>query len=157
MTCYYGLANPLQLREFVLVVCDALGHGSNNTAVQMMMETAAQETHGGRYRDPTPNGAGRGAFQIDKIPFYDVRARTREADIQRIHEEFGIDLRSVEHEQLDHSPMLAAIFCRLFYKLIPDPFPKTVEARSEYWKARYNTRLGKGTVEEYLENAKRYA
>lgn len=153
---YYGLASSDQMRDYARVVCDVLGHGSKNNAMKMLVETAAQETHCGRYRDSTPNGAGRGLFQCDKIAFDDIKARVRHVDVYKINSEFGIDIRNIDHEQLDYSPLLAAIFCRLFYKFIPQTFPVTLEGRADYWKRFYNTELGKGTVDEYIENARRY-
>lgn len=154
--CGYGLVRPEQASEFVHAVCDVLGHGSNGKAVQMLLETAAQETHLGRYRDPTANGAGRGLFQCDRIAFIDVQKRARQADVDAVRAAFGFDVRTLEHVQLDSSPLLAAVFCRLFYKLIPDLFPAHLPGRAAYWKRFYNTFDGKGTSEEYMRNAQRY-
>lgn len=156
LRCGYGLAKPSQARTFVQEVCDLLGHGSANQAVAMLLETAAQETHMGRYRDPTPNGAGRGLFQIDLVAFEDVQHRARDIDVFRVREAFGIDVRSVKHSDLDFSPLLAAIFCRLFYKLKPEPFPVTVIQRASYWKRHYNTFAGKGTEVDYVRNAETF-
>ena len=151
---FYGLATEHQLRECVNVVCDLLGRGASGYAGQMLMETAAQETHCGKFRDPTPGGAGRGVFQIDLIAFNDIRQRARVSDIKLLIEKFGVDIRAVNHETLDFSPLLSAIFCRLFYKLIPYPIPSTLSARAAYWKRFYNTKLGKGTIEEFISNAR---
>lgn len=153
---YYGLACPEHVWLYARRVCDVLGNGANATAINMLVETAAQETHGGRYRDPTAK-AGRGLCQIDLIGFKDVQARTRDDNAQAVLEAFNVDVRTVQHCELDHSPMLSMIFCRLFYILIPDLFPRDVVGRAHYWKRFYNTRLGHGTPQKYVENAKRYA
>jgi hypothetical protein len=153
---FYGLANEKQLREFVVVVCGVLGHGASGGAVDLLMETAAQETHCGQFRDPTPRGAGRGVFQMDLIAFNDIRNRARVADINMVIDNFGVDIRIVNHDALDHSPLLAAIFCRLFYKLLPSAIPSTMGERAHYWKRFYNTEVGKGTVSEYINNARIY-
>lgn len=155
---YYGLASQKHLRETVIAVCSVLGYGGQGGfAVDLMMETAAQETHCGQHRDPTPNGAGRGLFQIDPIAFNDICRRARPTDCAMIFNTWGIDLKKVRHDALDHSPLLSAIFCRLFYKLIPDAIPSSAEGRAAYWKKHYNTVLGAGSAAEYLVNAKRYA
>lgn len=156
MGCYYGLAKPAHVRDYARRVCDALGRGVANQAIAMLVETAAQETHCGRYRDPTPNGAGRGLTQIDLIAFQDVQRRTRPKDAMAVQEWFGVDIQRVRHDDLDFSPMLAMIWCRLFYKLIPEPFPDTVEGRALYYKKYYNTSLGKATPNEYVDNAKEF-
>lgn len=155
---YYGLANQRHLRDTVVAVCAVLGYGGGGGfAVDLMMETAAQETRCGQYRDPTPNGAGRGLFQIDPIAFQDICQRARPSDVAMIFNTFGIDIKKVRHDALDHSPLLAAIFCRLFYKLIAEVIPSSTEGRAAYWKRYYNTVKGKGSAAEYVVNAERYA
>ena len=154
--CGYGLVSPSQAREYAQAVCDVLGHGSRGGAVVMLLETAAQETHLGRYRDPTADGAGRGLCQCDLVAFVDVIRRARPADVLAVKTAFGINLAQVEHDDLDFSPLLAMIVCRLFYKLNPEPFPLDLAGRAAYWKKYYNTYLGKGTVTEYIENVSRF-
>lgn len=155
---YYGLANQKHLRDCVVTVCSVLGYGGNgNFAVDLMMETAAQETQCGQYRDPTPRSAGRGLFQIDPIAFNDICQRARPSDIAQVFNNFAIDIKKIRHDALDFSPLLSAIFCRLFYKLIPEAIPSTVDGRAAYWKKYYNTVEGDGTVAKYLYNAKHYA
>ena len=155
--CFYGLARKSHLRETVVEVCNALGHGANACAVDLMLETAAQETHCGQLRDSTPKGAGRGIFQIDPIAFNDICQRARSTDVSMVFNQFGVDIRLVRHDALDHSPLLSAVFCRLFYKLIPEPIPATLLERAAYWKKYYNTHLGDGSVGAYINNASIYA
>lgn len=154
---YYGLVSQKQLREYIVAVCSVLGYGgSGGYAVDMLIETAAQETHAGKYRDPTPEGAGRGLFQMDVIAFNDIRNRTGANDIRKVIDNFGIDIRTVTHQCIDFSPLLAAIFCRLFYKLIPDAIPSSVEGRAAYWKRFYNTESGVGNAAKYVQNVRIY-
>lgn len=152
----YGLVRSDHARDFARSVCDVLGRGKNNMAEPMLLETSAQETHLGRFRDRTPYGAGTGLCQIDLIAFEDIKARTRDKHKQAILEVFSIDLDKVEYRELEYSPLLSFIFCRLHYKLIPDEIPKSLEGRADYWKKFYNTSAGKGSAEEYIENAHRY-
>ena len=46
---------------------------------------------------------------------------------------------------------IAICMCRFHYRRVPSAIPKTKEGRAKYWKAHYNTELGKGTVEHYLK------
>jgi len=154
--CGYGLVHSSQAREFAVAVCDVLGHGGNAVAVRLLLETAAQETHVGQFRDPSPDGAGRGLCQVDAIAFVDVIQRTPEKDFALIKAAFGIDMRQVDHDDLDFSPLLSFIVCRLFYKRIPEAIPAAIDARGAYWKKYYNTYLGKGSVGEYVDNALRF-
>lgn len=150
---YYGITRQQQVFDIVDDVIEVLG-GSNNVKM-IMLETAAQETHLGTLRDPTPYGAGTGIGQADELPFYDMMRRTRARHVETIQEAFGIEMYDVEWRELECSPLLSFLTMRLHYKLIPDLIPGTVEARAAYWKRFYNTFAGKGTVEDYIKNAKR--
>ncbi len=152
---YYGLTGQFEASKICSRVCVVLGNGYNETAVQLLLETAMQETHLGKYRDPTPGGAGMGLCQFDEIAFLDVKQRTRHPDIAKIKRNFDVDLMDIEHRELRFSPVLSFLFCRLFYRLIPEQIPKTVSERAAYWKKYYNTAKGKGTAEEYIHNANR--
>jgi len=48
---------------------------------------------------------------------------------------------------------LQVAFCRLKYKRDPFPIPKAhdKEGQAKYWKRVYNSELGKGTIEHFLE------
>lgn len=153
MPAFYGLARAEHLYDVVAAACRVLGEGENNSAVSLLLETAAQETRLGTFRDPTPNGAGRGVFQCDPIGLQDVQARTKPADVAAIKTAFNFDLTQLNHTTLDVSPMAAAVVARLFYKLVPAPIPTTLAGRAQYWKTHYNTAAGKGTVGEYMRNA----
>ena len=49
---------------------------------------------------------------------------------------------------------LQVAFCRLKYKRDPFPLPKhsDTQGQAEYWKRVYNSELGIGTVEHFLES-----
>lgn len=154
--CGYGLASPGQIKQFVQIVCDVLGAGEANSAVLLLCETAAAETGYGTYKDPTPDGAGRGLYQCDEIAFIDVQHRARQSDVDKLKTVFGFDLRQLQWRDLNFSPLLQTVIARLHYKLIPDPIPLTLSGRAEYWKRYYNTAAGKGSAAEYIERVKPY-
>lgn len=153
MAIYYGLTSIEMLVQIVYAVCNVLGRGNNDKAALLMLETAAQETRLGTLKDNTPYKAGRGVFQCDLVGFVDVQGRVGIKDYQAVLDAFGIDLKKASHSQLDYSPLLAAIICRLFYKLRPEPIPDDLEGRARYWKRFYNTSQGKGTPEQYVSNS----
>ncbi|HSX49920.1 MAG TPA: hypothetical protein VLF09_03120 [Cellvibrio sp.] len=150
----YGLVALAHIKHYAQAVCDVLGRGEHNSAVYLLCETAAAETHYGTFRDATPGGAGRGLFQCDEIAFKDVLMRVRQADVDALKAAFDFDLRKVEWDDLNLSPLLAAVVARLHYKLKPEPIPLTLVGRAAYWKKYYNTSLGKGTPAEYIERVK---
>jgi len=48
---------------------------------------------------------------------------------------------------------LQAAFCRLHYRRVPSALPKgdDLESQAKYWKKYYNSNLGKGTIEHFME------
>lgn len=147
---YYGLVSKSQALEYARAVCSVVG--GNPNAANMMIETAAAETLLGEYRDPTPYAAGTGLTQVDKGTFDWLKGRYKGHSIAtQIHNAFGISLSRVSYSDLETSPLLAFIFCRLRYYTVPAAIPPSREGRAEYWKRHYNTSAGKGTPGEYLE------
>lgn len=47
----------------------------------------------------------------------------------------------------------SAIMCRIHYRRVPDPLPDAEDlwAMARYWRRFYNTELGAGTVEKFVE------
>lgn len=152
--CGYGLVALEQVKQFAQAVCDVLGPGENNAAVLLLCETAAAETRYGIYSDPTPNGAGRGLYQCDHVAFIDVQQRARPGDLEKLKSTFDLDLKKIEWDDLNFSPLIATVIARLHYKLVPEPIPQTLAGRAVYWKKYYNTVAGKGSPEEYIERVK---
>lgn len=153
---FYGIVHRDQPQQYAQAVCDVLGHGESRRAVRMLLETCAQETHMGQFADASSYRNGVGLYQIDEIAYRDILQRAKDVDKFKIRDEFGVVLDDVQYRELAFSPLLATIFARVFYRLIPDVFPADVEGRARYWKKFFNTTAGKGTEAEYLLNAKRF-
>ncbi len=153
---HYGLTRPDQVIQIASDVCDVLGHGKNGKAFNLLVETACQETWLGQYKDRTPHVAGVGVCQFDQIGVDDVIMNTRAQKVEQVIAEFGIDIRTIELRDLANSPLVSFIFCRLKYMRLAAPIPDTLEGRAEYWKVHYNSKLGKGTPEEYVNNYRRH-
>jgi hypothetical protein len=67
------------------------------------------------------------------------------------------EITTPAHITLGASEMIGNLYygaamCRLHYRRVAEPLPaaKDPEAMAAYWKAHYNTPLGKGTVEKAL-------
>lgn len=146
MSFYYGLSSKENVGELVVKVVSILGGGPK--AISLMLEICAAETNLGRTRDRYTE-SGFGLFQFDKIAITDIIDRTRDRHCDNINDVFGIDLDRIQPSDLNLSPLLSAVFCRLHFLLIPDSIPDTVEGRAQYWKDHYN-KGGKGSVEHYL-------
>lgn len=150
----YGYVTNELTVEMATKICDCIGHGKYETAVHMIIETAVAETGLGKIEDKT-DAAGMGITQFDKIPFADVRDRCIKLKPQ-IEKDLGVDITKVDWDDLRYNIFLSLLFARLLYWLKGEPIPKTIEERAAYWKLHYNTPLGKGTVEHYLEMNSKY-
>ena len=154
---YYGLANKRQVVELSSLVCSIIGNKTRDLAVPLLVETCAAETLLGTARDGTIYGAGTGVAQVDSGTFVWLRKKYGDAShpiAQAIYKETNIKLDRVQYCELEYSPLLALIFARLRYLVVPAGIPETIEGRAEYWKEHYNTVEGKGTPEEYLSRCK---
>jgi len=156
MAFHYGITSKNHLCQLADRVCDTIGHGTNYTAMELLVETAAAETQCGQFKDPTPNGAGYGLTQFDRIGFEDVKTRTRFDIAQKVAHELGRNVYTAKFEDLAEDPLLALIFTRLKYWLRPEIIPTALCHRAQYWKTFYNTKAGKGTTEHYIESAQRH-
>ena len=96
--------------------------------------------------------AGTGLTQVDKGTFDWLKglyANTPTAEA--IQKRFNIDISRTQYQELETSPVLAMIFCRLRYLRAQGAIPDTLVGRAEYWKKWYNTSAGKGTVAGYIK------
>lgn len=152
---FYGLTDRLQILQMATAICDVLGHGSAHCAVDLMVETCAAETHLGTARDKTIYGAGTGVAQVDKGTFEWLQGKYGNHPIaDKLAEHFNIHLGRIVYQELEISPLVCLIFCRLRYWTVSKPIPRTQPERASYWKVFYNSSAGKGTPEEYLERCK---
>ena len=59
------------------------------------------------------------------------------------------------YQLITNLPFATAI-ARIKYLMVPSPIPGDAEGQSRYWKEHYNTELGSGRVEDYMEKWNRY-
>lgn len=128
-------------------------------AEELLLGTAAQESHLGYYRRQV-NGPARGIYQmepeterslwIDSIAFRPALAVT-------INHVCGIS--QPYPPALEFNLAYQTIMARLRYYLwVKEPIPAADNLRGQaaYWKRNYNTAEGAGTVSEYLSNYRKY-
>lgn len=149
MPLYYGLKSKEDALQYARKVVEALGGGE--PAVRLLVETAAAETLLGQLKDPTPYAAGTGLTQVDKGTFDWLKQLYADHRLGNlIIQHFNIKLSATQYQELETSPLLAMIFCRLRYYAVPKAIPADLDGRAAYWKQWYNTSAGKGTVQDYL-------
>jgi len=139
---------------------------------QFMVEIANQESHLGTYPttyDPQKGDYGFAQFTGgDDDAFVDVQQRLKNKPerAEAIQAKFGFDPLQTEISELDSQEpvvidgktyakgdVISAVFLRENLLADPDPTPTTLEARAQKWKERYNTELGAGKEEKYIQKA----
>jgi hypothetical protein len=131
-------------------------------AERLVLGTACQESHCGRWLVQLGDvpGGGLGIYQMEPATHDDIWKNFlnhRKAIASKI-----MDLRSIPVTVANYAGDMvgnlyyATAMCRIHYLRDPEPLPDDLRGQAEYWKRVYNTHLGKGTVEEYMNNWNRY-
>lgn len=149
--------NPTQFRTDILkpalkyLGVDFMGE----SAERLLMGTAAQES-GFKYIRQL-NGPALGFFQMEPATLedlYDNYLSYRPTLLNHLEDLRGrFPSRSAV---LQSNLYYAVATCRLQYYRVPAPLPDDLNGIAEYWKEHWNTHLGKGTVDQFLDNYARY-
>jgi hypothetical protein len=153
---YYGATSTQNIVDCIRKSCEVIKPDNVPQAMEQCIFTGCAESGLGTARDGYEK-QGRGWAQFDLIRFSDNMQRLkspRHEDLfNRIKYEF--DFKWMYFEQLDYSPLLSAVHCRLAYYFVRDPLPAVGDrlAQSHYWVKHYNV-SGAGKVPEGVARAK---
>jgi len=101
-----------------------------------------------------------GVAQVDEVAFNAVKNKllNPESSISKYIDPFekatGIDLTTVNYEDLTDDTLSIAFGRMYLMQLTEDPIPSSKEDQAKYWKTYYNTKAGKGTAKEFLNTNK---
>ena len=103
---------------------------------------------------------GIGIYQMQRLTYDDIWNRKINDNVAlktRIRLMLGYEGKPPA-DRMATDLKLATVMTRLFYAAIPEPFPDNDDIRGmgEYWKRYYNTAMGRGTVDEFIVNYKKY-
>lgn len=139
-----------QLRELIIrPTLKEMGMWSES-AENLLMGTAAQESMMGRYIKQRGKGPALGIYQCEPATHDDVVRWSRAKGL--------LDFDSCRPDRLVHDLKYATMIARLHYYRVPKALPAAddIDGLSNYWKTYYNTRLGKGKSEEFVRNYENY-
>ena len=157
---------PKQLRAFIQDVLNLFGQKANSSsfdsdsAVELLMLTAAQETHLGKYIKQV-RGPALGIYQMEPNTHDDIWMNYicyRQNILDAMNDLYGVS--GIEWRLRMRGDLIyQTIMSRIFYMRIPAALPAKDEPMSlaHYWKKYYNTKYGKGTSEEAYKNYVKYA
>jgi len=131
----------------------------SQAAENLLLGTAAQESHMGRYLKQI-RGPARGIYQMEPGTYEDIWRTflSYRFELSKIVKLFILIPFIDEVSQLAGNLYLATAMTRVHYFRVQEALPKVndVFGQAAYWKKYYNTRKGRGTVTEYLNNHRRY-
>ena len=151
---------PNQLRGLIKDVLDYMDLYSED-AVELLMLTAAQESHCGTYIKQV-RGPALGIFQMEPASESDIwdNYLTFKPDLESLIDSVSLlDPTASEQFDLKANLIYQIAMARIHYLRVAESLPSKddTKAMAQYWKKYYNTYKGKGTVEEAIFNYKKYA
>ena len=147
--------SPALVRDkIILPVLEGLGEPEHTCvqAMELLLGTAATESHMGLYLRQLGGGPALGLWQIEP---------DTEWDVWNNYLSFRPELRKIvqgwqkgTNREMEWNHSYSCAIARLIYKRVPSPLPPAgnLEAQAHYWKNHFNTRMGKGTVEKYMKD-----
>lgn len=147
------------LREHVVRPALVAVELHSDAAENLVMGTAAQESHL-EYLVQLEGGPAQGLFQMEPVTYDDIWTnylQHRNAIAFRIRRAIYTSDGVPPVRRLVWDLRFAAIMCRIHYLRKKEPLPDAndVWALGRYWKEHYNTHMGKGTVQEFVDNYRR--
>lgn len=125
-------------------------------ARELIMGTFAQES---RFKYVTQLGGGcaLGYGQMEPATFNDIIENYLNYK-PTLKERVAKVTKTLDASELETNIELMIVMTRVHYLRVPEKLPdhRDVGAMARYWKKYYNTYLGKGEVEEFIENYYKY-
>ena len=146
------------LREYVIrPTLEYLGLWSES-AENLLLGTAAQESHMGKYLVQL-GGPALGIYQIEPATHTDVyESYLKYKQELKNKVESLLTTALFKEQNLIFNLAYSSAICRVIYYRKPASLPDAddVEGLAQYWKKHYNTVLGAGTVGEFIANYNHY-
>lgn len=146
-----ALTLPYLKDEITVPTLQALGMYSMN-AVNLVLGTIADETDFGSFRSQLNGGPGLGIGSMEEPTYCDcwryiylhdgVLNAVKTVCPGASHETFAL---------LQTNDVLAVTMIRIKYWMVPAEIPTEIPDLAAYWKKYYNTPLGKGTVDIFIQ------
>jgi len=151
------MINKHQLRTLIEETLEEIGFYSPE-ATDLILGTIAQESDSGTYIKQLGNGPALGICQMEPATHKDIWKNYlayKDSLSDKINK-LTTDNSGIYGEEMRWNLKYAIAMCRVHYLRKKGAIPKTVEGQAKYWKDHYNTHLGKGTTEEYINNYNKY-
>jgi hypothetical protein len=155
-----------ELRDWVINPVTKLIGAYKPSATALLLGTAATETHFGKWLHQGGGGPARGIFQIETnnpnsghdliMKWLDNPKRKHLFDrIWGLRSNYSL---ITTDQELTFNLAYQVAIARCLYLSIPRPLPKPhdVKGMAIYWKKYYNSPLGKGTEQQFIDDYNRF-
>ena len=141
--------------EYVIQpVLDHLDAGGRNVE-ELLLGTAIQESRL-EYLNQLGGGPAVGVFQMEPATHNDIWENylKYKPGLSGLVKSWSLSPDTPTATEMRGNMYYAAAMCRVHYRRVPSALPAAgdLEGQATYWKDHYNTHLGAGTVEEYIEH-----
>lgn len=154
------MINAEQMRTFVKQTLHELDVATARTkwhipysdeAVELLLMTAAHESHHGTYLRQIGGGPARGLYGMELRTEYDTWDNWIEhREVIRLY------MKKFTKGSLEYDMKYATLMARFYYRRQPGAIPKDTKGQAAYAKKYWNTH-GEATEQEYIEDYHRYA
>jgi len=130
----------------------------SESAVRLVLGTAAQESKFDFVKQ-IGGGPALGLYQMEPATHDDIWQNYL-AYKQKLRDKMLYGIGAIWHNDMPRHHLLignafyATAMCRLHYRRVKAWLPQkdNIEQLAMYWKRHYNTRLGKGTIDEFVHS-----
>ena len=147
-----------QLRDYVIVPALTEIDMCSDAAVNLVFGTAATESDMGRYLHQKGGGPALGIYQMEPATHDDIWRNylCYKPKLAQKVREFHND--RYQSRDLIGNLWYATIMCRIHYYRSPMMLPdaQDLDSLAKMWKKVYNTELGKGKAEDFIEKYNKY-
>ena len=145
------MLNNKQLREAIIQPALRIINQYSTNAEELLVGVCAHESKGGTYLKQI-TGPALGIYQMEPATHSEIwnRAIRAKSDLEQRIFNFMRIQNIPNAQEMVYNLYYATIMARIFFMRFPEPISDTLEGQAQLWKDRYNTKLGKGTVEQYI-------
>jgi len=155
-----------QMRSLISDTCEKMGAKfASESAVDLVLATGIVESRY-EYIRQMGEGPARSFWQVEPATCVDNLAhylKHRPELMRKCAEASMVDLKHWQNydekvwaDILEKNIAAGIIHCRLKYWRVPKKMPNSIEGQADYWKKYYNSALGKGDPEHFVEVVKKW-
>lgn len=130
----------------------------SESAVSLLMGTAAVESALGEYWFQIGGGPALGPFQMEPFTERDIWANwlRYQPKIKAALAELGYS--GPDEDRLQYDLRYQILMARIHYLRVKEALPEyeDIQGMARYWKTYYNTKLGDGTPEKFMAAWRKY-